>query len=483
MDPAVTANTVITTNVAPKLPRIKFLTFNTWGLKHVSKHRKARLRAIADKLAGERLSTIRIPGLHDTTDTFNITDDVNATMNTEEIEVETDTEPEDYDIVALQEIWCKEDWEYIVFRCKRRFPYYRIFYAGIISGPGLAILSKIPIESSFLYRFPINGRPSAFFRGDWYVGKSVSVTVLRPVTPDTYPLVILNSHMHAPYALQGDASYNCHRACQAWDFSRLARLYRQAGYAVIIVGDLNSRPGSLPHKFLTLETGLEDSWLQLHGEQDIVQIAKMNSIEQLRMGCTTCDSVLNTWRSYLGPNHACRLDYALIDPEKLRAVDAGVRFTERIPGVGSFSDHFAYSCVLEVQAKTDRNHLAVPDENESRDILLKRFAAYEEMLSLLHEYMQTAQRQKFFRGLHFFVSLLLVIAFVVVVPFTSRKSSWSSLFWVVSAGVISITGILDGLIAFLFGKSEIRALTEVELEVLDAQRALQSVLEMNKGGN
>ena len=36
---------------------IKFLTFNTWGLKYVSKHRKERLRAIADKLAGHSTLT------------------------------------------------------------------------------------------------------------------------------------------------------------------------------------------------------------------------------------------------------------------------------------------------------------------------------------------------------------------------------------------------------------------------------------------
>ncbi|CAI4431179.1 CEL_1a_G0014680.mRNA.1.CDS.1 [Saccharomyces cerevisiae] len=156
---------------------------------------------------------------------------------------------------------------------------------------------------------------------------------------------------------RGDAAYLCHRSCQAWDFSRLIKLYRQAGYAVIVVGDLNSRPGSLPHKFLTQEAGLVDSWEQLHGKQDLAVIARLSPLQQLLKGCTTCDSLLNTWRAQRQPDEACRLDYALIDPDFLQTVDAGVRFTERIPHLDcSVSDHFAYSCTLNI----------VPQGTESR---------------------------------------------------------------------------------------------------------------------
>ena len=108
---------------------IKLLTFNTWGLKYISKFRKQRLRAIADSLANPA------------------------------------SEDDDYDIVALQEVWCEEDWQYLDLVCRVRYPYRRIFRSGIVSGPGLAVLSKIPVTETFLYRFPINGRPSAFFRG------------------------------------------------------------------------------------------------------------------------------------------------------------------------------------------------------------------------------------------------------------------------------------------------------------------------------
>lgn len=440
---------------------IKFLTFNTWGLKYVSKHRKERLRAIADKLAG-----------HST-----LTPIAEEFLPSGEGEGEGE---EDYDVIALQEVWCVEDWKYLAAACAAKYPHQRLFHSGILTGPGLAILSKVPIESTFLYRFPINGRPSAVLRGDWYVGKSVAITVLNT---GTRPIAIMNSHMHAPYAPQGDAAYLCHRSCQAWDFSRLIKLYRQAGYAVIVVGDLNSKPGSLPHKFLTMEAGLVDSWEQLHGTQDLEAISRMGPLQQLLKGCTTCDSLLNTWRAQRQPDEACRLDYALIDPEFLQTVDAGVRFTERIPHLDcSVSDHFAYSCTLNVLPQGIETRPATSATATAgaraldRDLILQKYSNYESMIECLHTYMKTAQRQKFLRGVHFWASVLLLIAALVVTTFTANRAGWSSILWVLFAIAVSITGTIDGGISFLFGRSEIRALIEVEQEVLDAERHLQTFL-------
>lgn len=108
---------------------IKFLTFNTWGLKYVSKHRKERLRAIADKLAGHSTLTP-------------ISDELLPNGG-------DSNENEDYDVIALQEIWCVEDWKYLASACASKYPYQRLFHSGILTGLGLAILSKVPIESTF----------------------------------------------------------------------------------------------------------------------------------------------------------------------------------------------------------------------------------------------------------------------------------------------------------------------------------------------
>lgn len=405
---------------------VRLLTLNTWGLKYVSTSRLPRLQAIADRLALD----------HDL-----------------------------YDVVALQEIWCQEDWDYIVQQCSAHFPYLRKFSSGIISGPGLAILSKFPIESTFLYRFPINGRPSAFWRGDWYVGKSVSVTLLQSLTEESHPLAILNSHMHAPYALEGDAAYECHRACQAWDFAQLANLLSKAGYAVVIVGDLNSRPGSLPHTFLTQETTFVDSWEQINGVQSLDSIANLSPELQIEIGGCTCDSILNTWRAKRQPDEACRLDYALIDASKLRTIEAQVRFTEVIPGVGSYSDHFAYACTLEISKKDTYRQL---QRRNSLTVDKERY--YSEMIQLLDTYNRTALWQQKWRIWHFFISIILIIGFAIATPFTSAVAGWSSVFWVLAAAVVGITGVVNGLIGYLYGQNEIRALHEVKMEVYDAMK-------------
>ncbi|GAV48531.1 hypothetical protein ZYGR_0K00360 [Zygosaccharomyces rouxii] len=435
-------------------PSVKLLTFNTWGLKWLSKHRKQRLRAIADELSG-RFTSVPIPG-------------------TEVVELgRRQSHVEQYDIVALQEVWCQEDWDYIVMRCGENYPYHRIFYSGIITGPGLAILSKIPIESTFLYRFPLNGRPSAVHRGDWYVGKSIAITLLQPIDRNTCPLAIMNSHMHAPYALQGDAAYACHRACQAWDFAKLANLYKKAGYAVIVTGDLNSRPGSLHHRLLTDETGLVDSWEQLYGQQDLGAIAKMKPAEQIIHGCTTCDSNLNTWRFHKRRDEACRLDYALVDPECLQPTTAGVRFTERIPGVGSFSDHFAYTCTLKLLPRTSSNIPLPQTSSQSRERLLQRYANYQETLQCLAQYLVTAKRQRFLRYTHFALSLVVFLISCVLAFMTN----WAAIFWILFIALVCFTGTLDLIMAFMFGGKELRALREVELEVIGAQQYLQSQLD------
>lgn len=418
---------------------VKLLTLNTWGLKFVSKLRKERLQAIGDKLATSTSSD------------------------------------EDYDIVALQEVWCAEDWEYISNVCSERYPYRRIFKSGIVSGPGLAILSKIPIESTFLYRFPINGRPSAFFRGDWLVGKSIAVTLLKPHDNGSLPIAILNSHMHAPYAQTGDASYSCHRACQAWDFSKIVNMLKKAGYAVIQVGDLNSKPGSLPYKLFTQIGGLCDSWEVCHNNRNSSiltseDIAIMEPQEQITMGGITCDSQLNTWRATRERWEACRLDYALIDHYNIKPINASVKFTEVLPHpLGcSYSDHFAYSTELEIAPKENYHYNSNSENN------CEKLRVYQELIEEIEKYQKfTIPFQANWRKIHFFLSILVVIAIHIGISFAAERKSWSSVLLLFLSTIIGISGVINGLIWYCGVRSELRALQEVQMEVEDAYASIK----------
>jgi sphingomyelin phosphodiesterase 2 len=118
---------------------LRGLTLNCWGLKYLAKHRHERLSQI-----GAEVASANPPP----------------------------------SIVALQECWTQQDDSSIREQPKHILPYGNFYFSGIMGG-GLAILSKWPIESSNMLRYVLNGRPTAFFRGDWFVGKGVACAKIR----------------------------------------------------------------------------------------------------------------------------------------------------------------------------------------------------------------------------------------------------------------------------------------------------------------
>ncbi|EGW34089.1 uncharacterized protein SPAPADRAFT_59511 [Spathaspora passalidarum NRRL Y-27907] len=429
--------TLTNEKTTPSSPTVKLLTFNTWGLKYISRHRTERMQAIANKLANP-------------------------------------TSPDDdYDIVALQEIWCEDDWECIQQACKDRYPYRRAFKSGIVSGPGLAVLSKIPIAETFLYRFPINGRPSAFFRGDWFVGKGVAVTLFKSHDGKALPIALLNSHMHAPYATNGDASYSTHRACQAWDFTKLVKMLKQARYAVIQVGDLNSKPGSLPYKLFTIEGGLSDSWNLVHEQRYEDNLIELSPHDQVLHAGITCNSRLNSYRQKSEPWQACRLDYALIDSNNITPIKASVKFTERLPAPldCSYSDHFAYSTEFTINSKDEFAPASYEDQQITLDA---KESIYRELLAEVSEYRQfTIPFQATWRKVHFFLSLIITIALHVGVYFVSSVAGWIPVIFLLVTVVVILSGTINGLIWYCGVRPESRALQEVQMEVEDAYTCLK----------
>jgi sphingomyelin phosphodiesterase 2 len=118
---------------------IRILSLNCWGLKFIAKLRNERLTEIANQIAA------------------------------------ADPRP---DIVGLQECWTQQDYNVIREKTIHFLPYGKFYHSGIFGG-GLVILSKWPIEESNMVRYPLNGRPAAFYRGDWFVGKGVACARIR----------------------------------------------------------------------------------------------------------------------------------------------------------------------------------------------------------------------------------------------------------------------------------------------------------------
>ena len=148
---------------------LRIITLNCWGLKYLSKSRNERLSQIGTEIAT------------------------------------ADPQPS---IVGLQECWTQQDYNAIRDRTKHILPYGKFYYSGVLGG-GLAILSKWRIEESNMMPYKLNGRPTAFFRGDWYVGKGVACAKIR-IGDQRFAEVFCT---HVCLSLLPDFQFTCSSRC------------------------------------------------------------------------------------------------------------------------------------------------------------------------------------------------------------------------------------------------------------------------------
>ncbi|KAL2171121.1 hypothetical protein VTG60DRAFT_3636 [Thermothelomyces hinnuleus] len=323
---------------------INLITLNCWGLKYVSKLRRERLAEI-----GRQIS-IASPQPH---------------------------------IVALQECWTQEDYRSIRRQTRFILPYGKFYHSAVLGG-GLAILSRWPIEESTMYRYPLNGRPTAFWRGDWYVGKGVACAKIRYGAGPKQVVEVFNTHTHAPYeGGKPNDSYLCHRTAQSWEIAKLLRGAAERGHLVLAMGDFNMIPMSPEYQLITALAPVSDIWRVLHPDSSVgpayhpaeearrrpIPTAEFNILEN---GATS-DGPYNTWRwttaqqKLLGPGKdpvtvppdtpdplGKRLDYIFASSGDVLALGgawkvkrASVGMMMRHPELGcSLSDHFAVEATL-----------------------------------------------------------------------------------------------------------------------------------------
>lgn len=173
--------------------QLRVFSLNCWGLKFISKFRHERLNEIARRIASA--SPV-------------------------------------HDIVALQEFWVYEDYVRLRGITSSVLPYGKFYHSGVLGG-GLVVLSRYPIVGSTMYPYTLNGRPTAFWRGDWYVGKGVANAVID--LGNGRIVEVFNTHLHAPYEA-GEDSYLCHRTAQAWEIAKHIRGAVQKGHIPLAVG-------------------------------------------------------------------------------------------------------------------------------------------------------------------------------------------------------------------------------------------------------
>ncbi|KAF9889277.1 phospholipase C type enzyme [Aspergillus nanangensis] len=469
----------MSTNPPPDSPpppsQIRILTLNCWGLKYLAKHRYQRLSEIGRQLA------LASPA------------------------------PE---IVGLQECWTLQDYESIRQQTRHILPHGK-FYHGGIWGAGLAILSRWPIEEASMYGYPLNGRPTAFFRGDWYVGKGVACARIR-FGPSAHSVAeVFCTHLHAPYEREPNDSYLCHRTAQAWEIAKLMRGAAERGHLVIGLGDFNMLPSSFAHQLIQAHAPVRDAWQVIHPDSSVgaaidpvekkrnkpIPTAELN----LRVNGATCDGRFNTWRwtkkeqklllkgkeITVDPQEECprgkRLDYIFVGdggyppafpPARWKVDSVRISMTERHPTLRcSLSDHFAVEAVISCPSggEDDMSSTATPAGLQGKKAPNASLApdTYDRIIDMIDVYARRERSQRRWRLAHFVLSVVVSIGCFVGVWWTGNHLPYVAFILVLVSTLNFGAGILDGLIGGLFMTSELRALREFEWEVRNAKQLVE----------
>jgi sphingomyelin phosphodiesterase 2 len=450
--------------------QIRIFTLNCWGLKYIAKYRHERLSEIGRQLAL------------------------------------ADPAPE---IVGLQECWTQQDYESIRQQTRHLLPYGKFYWGGIM-GAGLAILSKWPIEESSMYGYPLNGRPTAFFRGDWFVGKGVACARVRFGPGASDVAEVFCTHLHAPYEKEPNDSYICHRTAQAWEIAKLMRGAAERGHLVIGLGDFNMLPSSFAHQLIRAHSPVRDVWQVIYPDSSVG--APADPVERkrgkptpsaefnLHVNGATCDGKFNTWRwseadrkrlekgedVVVDKDAPCergkRLDYIFVGdggyppsfPTPQWAVESvKIGMTQRHPTLRcSLSDHFAVEAVLTRSSGGDD-----AADNKLRQSVAPNTAltpdTYDQIIDMIHSYVRRERSQRHWRLAHFILSVFVSIGCFVGVWWTGDHLPYVAFILVLVSTLSFGAGILDGLIGGFFVSSELRALKEFEWEVRNAKQLVE----------
>lgn len=288
-----------------------------------------------------------------------------------------------------------------------------------------------------------------------------------PVLHSLEPEPTRGQQLHAPYEERD--TYLCHRTAQAWEMAKLLRAAVQKGHVAIGLGDFNMVPSSLAHRIISTHGRVADSWLAAHPLTPAAPPPAASARFNIDVMGATCDSALNTWRMP-GPTlpppdaadspHAKRLDYVFHSPRNSAVRAARVAMTEPMPmpaqtggkgGAGrncSLSDHFALEVQLLLAPSSAQRR---EGEREGERYLPE--STIDEIFAVLREYMAREIGEKKWRIFHFFASIPVLVGLHVAVWWSPHHAV--DFLLVLLAWSVAVTGVLDGLVGFIFTGSGI----------------------------
>jgi endonuclease/exonuclease/phosphatase family metal-dependent hydrolase len=145
------------------------------------------------------------------------------------------------DLVGFQELWIGGEVEAFKKRLEKLGLNHFKRFPGLTGG-GLLIASRFPIEQGAFTVFSLGGNPRAITRGDYYANKGVGAVLVR--TP-LGAVVFANTHLHASYSSNVYEAEQISQMLEVSDFLGAPELQKGpevswvAEHAVILVGDFN----------------------------------------------------------------------------------------------------------------------------------------------------------------------------------------------------------------------------------------------------
>uniref|UniRef100_A0AAR5PU77 sphingomyelin phosphodiesterase n=1 Tax=Dendroctonus ponderosae TaxID=77166 RepID=A0AAR5PU77_DENPD len=342
----------------------KVFTLNCWGLAVVSKNRKARISAIADLLA-----------LHP------------------------------FDVVCLQEVWTNRDYRLLKEKLACVLPHSHYFYSGV-TGSGICIFSKHPIEETFFHQWSVNGYIHKLHHGDWWGGKGVGMCRLKvQQEAETYFVNVYSTHLHAEYNRSSD-DYQAHRVLQTYDTAQFILLTSGSADLIVLAGDLNTEPGDLAYRVILTVSGLVDAYMQTGSISD----DRFATNESLRNSYTPSSLIKD---KIVGK----RIDYVMYHPGpnvKVELKSYALPLPDRVPKQSfSYSDHEAILVELSLSrdSKSSKN---CPDEAAKKLVL-------EECVALCKEALKSISKTKILYWTAVLLLFLLFLASLIVPAVVSVK--------------------------------------------------------------
>jgi len=350
---------------------------------------------------------------------------------------------QNFDIVFLQEVWKRNNFNTIKALVSSVLPYSHFFDNGII-GTGTAIFTKVKIKDVTFHEFGLNGYPHKLLHGDWFGGKGLGVC---QIDFKGFNIHLFISHYHATYDYNPLTDvYLGHRVVHSVESAQWIKLSSSSADLTIYAGDFNTEPKDVPYQIVKYVTPLSDAWVEANGPE----------------GGQTSETPSNTYtpKSSLKESpDGKRIDYIMYNSGPnitAKVVYCDLPLPDKIPGKSiSYSDHEGVATKLSIKRNTgemitSRDFVRM----QSRKDLQSKLECVEQGKEILKHSLKSVRFARIMYLLGAGLCLLLLVA--AFLP-TKEYISLDIALFILRLGLI-VTGTYLFLMSVLFFRKERHAL-------------------------